>query len=86
MKKKRLLPGSIIRFVSEWMRERKMKLIINEEEDEERILNQGLSQEGVSSPLLYAIYTKDIGKNKDRSIEILQFANDAVIYNNRQRR
>lgn len=44
------------------MRERRVQFIISEKESETRILNQGLPQEGVLSPILYAIYTKDIRK------------------------
>lgn len=63
------------------MRERRVQFIISEKESETRILNQGLSQEGVLSPILYAIYTKDIRKKIDEDITVLQFADDVVLYN-----
>lgn len=31
--------------------------------------------------LLYAIYTKDLSKNKEDGMQMLQFADDIVIYN-----
>lgn len=59
--KKENCPERIKKFVNEWMRERRVQFIISEKESETRILNQGLPQ-GVLSPILYAIYTKDIRK------------------------
>lgn len=66
------------------MRERRVQFIISEKESETRILNQGLPQEGVLSPILYAIYTKDIRKKIDEDITVLQFADDVVLYNTRK--
>lgn len=63
------------------MRERRVQFIISEKESETRILNQKLPQEGVLSPILYAIYTKDIRKKIDEDITVLQFADDVVLYN-----
>lgn len=63
------------------MRERRVQFIISEKESETRILNQGLLQEGVLSPILYAIYTKDIRNKIDEDITVLQFADDVVLYN-----
>lgn len=60
--KKENCPERIIKFVNEWMRERRVQFIISEKESETRILNQELPQEGVLSSILYAIYTKDIRK------------------------
>lgn len=79
--KKENCPERIIKFVNEWMRERRVQFIISEKESETRILNQGLPQEGVLSPILYAIYTKDIRKKIDEDITVLQFADDVVLYN-----
>lgn len=79
--KKENCPEKIIKFVNEWMRERRVQFIISEKESETRILNQGLPQEGVLSPILYAIYTKDIRKKIDEDITVLQFADDVVLYN-----
>lgn len=42
---------------------------------------QGVSQGGVLSLVLYAVYTKDIGKDLDKDIQILQYADDIAIYN-----
>lgn len=78
-------PERIIKFVNEWMRERRVQFIISEKENETRILNQGLSQEGVLSPILYAIYTKDIRKKIHEDITVLQFADDVVLYNTGKR-
>lgn len=63
------------------MRERRVQFIISEKESETKILSQGLPQEGVLSPILYAIYTKDIRKKIDEDITVLQFADDVVLYN-----
>lgn len=60
---------------------KKSSIYISEKESETRILNQGLPQEGVLSPILYAIYTKDIRKKIDEDITVLQFADDVVLYN-----
>lgn len=79
--KKENCPERIIKFLNEWMRERRVQFIISEKESETRILNQGLPQEGVLSPILYAIYTKDIRKKIDEDITVLQFADDVVLYN-----
>lgn len=79
--KKENCPERIIKFVNEWMRERRVQFIISEKESETKILNQRLPQEGVFSPILYAIYTKDIRKKIDEDITVLQFADDVVLYN-----
>lgn len=79
--KKENCPERIIKFVNEWMKERRVQFIISEKESETRIFNQELPQEGVLSPILYAIYTKDIRKKIDEDITVLQFADDVVLYN-----
>lgn len=49
-------PIRIRRFVDKWMKARRIRFIINEDNYEDRTLDQGLPQGGVLSPLLYDIY------------------------------
>lgn len=60
-----------MRYINELMKERDVRFLIGEEEYEDRTLNQRLPQGGVLSPILYAIYTKNIGKYIAREIEML---------------
>lgn len=47
-------PEKMKKFVSEWMKDRKTRFIIQEDEIVERSVNKGLPQGGVLSPLLYS--------------------------------
>lgn len=46
-----------------------------------KVVNKGLPQGGVLSPLLYAVYTRNLGKDLEERVNImLQYANDVAIY------
>lgn len=64
-------PEEIVRYINEFMKERDVRFLIGEEEYEDRTLNQRLPQRGMLSLILYAIYTKNIGKYIAREIEML---------------
>lgn len=49
-------PKNLVRYINQWMKDRKTKFVISQEEEEWRIVNKGLPQEGVLSPILYALY------------------------------
>lgn len=64
-------PEEIVRYINEFMKERDVRFLIGEEEYEDMTLNQRLPQGGMLSLILYAIYTKNIGKYIAREIEML---------------
>lgn len=72
-------PAKITKYIDIWMKNRVTKVIINKEE-EERMINKGLPQGAVLSPLLYAIYTRELGKDLEEGVRILQYADDVAIY------
>ena len=73
-------PKRIMRYIDVWMKDRRTKIVINEREEEERIINKGLPQGGVLSPLLYAVYTRNLEKNLEEGVKMLQYADDVGIY------
>ena len=52
---------------------------------EARIINKGVPQGGVLSPLLYCIYVANVTENLPKSVTVSQFADDVAIYCNRYR-
>lgn len=73
-------PAKIVRYIDIWMKDRFTKLIINEKEEEERVINKGLPQGRVLSPLLYSVYTRNLGKDLEEGVKMLQYADDVAIY------
>lgn len=63
-----------------WMKDRRTKFVISQEKEEWRTVNKGLSQGGVLSLILYAIYTNDIHCEVDYKCPMLQYADDIAIY------
>lgn len=70
----------MLRYIQEWMCDRNIKFVINDEKCDTRLLNKGLPQGGVLSPTLYNIYTAEISTGIDYDIGILQFADDIALY------
>lgn len=73
-------PRNIIRYVNEWMKDRQTKFLISEEKEKWRVINKGLPQGGVLSPILYAIYTNEIHGGIDSRCHVLQYADDIAVY------
>lgn len=72
-------PGRIVRSVEKWMTDRRTRFIIGEDKEVELKVNKGLPQGGVLSPLLYAIYIKDILRNINPQTKIIQYADDVAV-------
>lgn len=72
-------PARIIRYVEEWMTGRRTRFLIGEDRQLEMQVEKGLPQGGVLSPLLYALYTKDIGSKINPETKVIQYADDIAI-------
>lgn len=58
---------------------RRTRFLLGENREIELQVNKGLPQRGVLSPLLYAIYTKDILRSINPQTKIIQYADDIAI-------
>lgn len=72
-------PYKITRYIEEWMTDRITIFVVSEEKEKKYVVNKGLPQGGVLSPLLYAIYTKNITRKVNPQTKILQYADDIVV-------
>lgn len=80
-------PEKIRIFIEKWMKEREVEFIIdNEEGKEQRMVNRGLPQGGVISPILYGIYTSEISRNIDKRVITVQYADDITMHTSDQNR
>lgn len=73
--------GKIVKFINKWLGGSVTKFILGEELSKEKTVWQGVPQGGILSPLLYVIYTKNLGKVMDKELQMLQYADDIIIYN-----
>lgn len=70
----------IVKYINKWLGGR-VTIFIVEEISEKRIVRQGVPQGGVLNPLLYVAYTKELGKGLEEKVQMLQYADDIVLYN-----
>ncbi|XP_036138908.1 uncharacterized protein LOC118644438 [Monomorium pharaonis] len=73
-------PTRIVRYINEWMSNRIVSFVVNQEEEIKRHVYKGLPQGGVLSPILYALYTRYITRGLSYRVRTLQYADDIAIY------
>lgn len=59
---------------------RQIKFLNGDENIEQRKVWVRLPQGGVLSPLLYSIYTRELSKDIEEKVTVLQYADDIAIY------
>jgi len=70
--------GEILKWVENWLSERKQRVILGGEFTEWRDILSGVPQGSVLGPLLFIIYINDI--DDDINSKLLKFADDTKIY------
>lgn len=75
------VPCMLVNFIINILSERSINLYIDNDSIS-RLVWRGLPQGSVLSPLLYNIYTFDLEASLNGSIEILQYADDLLLYIN----
>ena len=74
-------PEGLVKYIEEWISNRKVKCIRRFDEPMEGAQWRGLPQGAILSPILYNIYTANLTRGvKEGQINILQYADDIVIY------
>lgn len=71
----------IVKYINKQLGGKVTKFIVGEEISEKRIVRQGVQQGGILNPLLYVAYTKELGKGLEEKVQMLQYADDIVLYN-----
>lgn len=70
----------IMSYINQWMGGRQIKFLNGNENTKQREVWIGLPQGGVLSPLLYSIYTRELSRNVEEKVTVLQYADDIAIY------
>ncbi|XP_076398152.1 uncharacterized protein LOC143266618 [Megachile rotundata] len=74
-------PGRAARYIEAWLKEREIEIHTLGGDRIEMKLKKGLPQGSVLSPLLYNLYTRDIGEGlREAGVRILQYADDIVVF------
>lgn len=73
------IPEGIIRWIYEYLKDRKAQIILNDGTEINKPTNKGLPQGCPLSPILFNIYTSDIHKNSNQLVVLYQFADDFAI-------
>lgn len=71
-------PKNLVRYINQWMKNRKTKFVISQEE-EWRAVNKSRPQGEVLSQILYALYTNEIHQGVDYRCQLLQYADDIAV-------
>lgn len=74
------IPACTRMFVANLIAERRVHFVINGSLEGPFLAHRGSPQGSVLSPLLFNLYLRDIGKYIDGNSEILQYADDVVIF------
>ena len=75
------IPQRLVRLISSFLKERKLKVKIGNQVSEEIIMKAGTPQGSCLSPLLYIILVNDI-PNVDDHASLGQFADDIALWSN----
>lgn len=73
------IPSKIISFIINMLTDRSI-IFYNNNQKYLRILTKGLPQGSVLSPLLYNLYTYDLDLAIDENVDVLQYADDLLLY------
>lgn len=74
------VPRILVNFIINLLSQRSISLIIDDDTKISRTVSKGLPQGSVLSPLLYNIYTFDLEPSLNDSINVLQYADDLLLY------
>lgn len=74
------IPIRLSNFIMNMLSERCIHLLMNGNREDSRLVWKGLPQGSVLSPILYNIYTYDLERSVDPNTNILQYADDLLLY------
>lgn len=79
-------PNKLRKIIYEFIREREVRFIMGDGGIINRKVWKGIPQGAITSPILYDIYTEDIGEGLDEGVEVQQFADDIIIFKKGKRK
>lgn len=75
-------PEKIIGYINKWLGGKNNEIYIRRRQYGKKDGRPRSTTGGeILSPLLYAFYTKELGKGLDKNVQMLQYADDIVLYN-----
>lgn len=74
------IPCQILRVILHLMEQRRISLSMSRQNRQSRVSDQGIPQGSSLSPLLYACYVGDLKRTLHSPLNILQYADDIVLY------
>ena len=74
------IPNRFMRWIQNWMSNRLAYVTVNQKTSKRNLMEQGVPQGSVLSPLLFIVYINDITKNLEPRTNASLFADDDALY------